>query len=105
MVLKAFNIYRDAVEPSRKELQLADIDIHFDEGEYENTFEKAQVLKMLLPDDGWVHPKFAYEVSNLTTDPEAAYTAGKAFHDEQSKAEADELASGNTPWGVENLNV
>lgn len=91
MVLKAFNIYRDAVEPSRKELALADIDIHFDEGEYENTLEKAQVLKMLLPDDGWVHPKFAYEVSNLTTDPEAAYTAGKEFHEGQAKEEEDEL--------------
>lgn len=105
MVLKAFNIYRDAIEPTRNELQLADIDIHFDEGEYENTLEKAQVLRMLLPEGAWVHPKFAYEVSNLTTDPEAAYTAGKEFHDEQTQTEVDELASGNTPWGVESLNV
>ena len=90
MVLKAFNIYRDMVKPEREPLTLSDIDIHFDEGEYENMLEKVQALTMMLG-NGWVHPKFAYEVANLTSDPEAAYIAGKKFHDEQAKAETEEL--------------
>lgn len=90
MVLNAFNIYRDMVKPERVPLTLSDIDIHFDEGEYENMLEKVQALTMLLG-NGWVHPKFAYEVANLTSDPEAAYIAGKEFHEEQAKAETEEL--------------
>ena len=91
MALKLFNIYQDAtVVGSRNPLTLSDIDIHFDEGEYENTLEKAQVLTMLLSND-WVHPKNAYEFSNITSDPEAAYIAGKEFHDEQVQKQVDDL--------------
>lgn len=90
MVLKAFNVYRDAMDGERTPLTIGDIDIHFDEGEYENTLEKAQVLQMLLNND-WVHPRFAYEVCNLTTDPEAAYLAGKEHHDAVAEQETEEL--------------
>lgn len=92
MALRMFNIYQDAsiVDGERKPLTLSDIDIHFDEGEYENALEKAQVLTMLLSND-WVHPKNAYEFSNITSDPEAAYIAGKEFHDEQVKNQVNEL--------------
>lgn len=90
MALKVFNIYRDAVESERDELSLSDIDIHFDEGEYENTYEKAQVLTMLLSND-WVHPRQAYEFSNISSDPEAAYAQGKLYHEEQERKLAEEL--------------
>ena len=95
MALKAFNIYRDAIVPKRKPLTLEDVDIHFDEGEYENTLEKAQVLQMLLNND-WVHPRNAYEFSNITSDPEAAYLAGKEYHDAVQEQELDMLENGNT---------
>ena len=95
MALKAFNIYRDAVVPKRKPLSLEDVDIHFDEGEYENTLEKAQVLQMLLNND-WVHPRNAYEFSNITSDPEAAYLAGKEYHEAVQAQELDMLENGNT---------
>lgn len=88
MALKVFNVYRDSLK-ERNELTLGDVDIHFDEGEYENTLEKAQVLAMLLAQD-YVHPRNAYEFSNITSDPEAAYLAGKAYHDEVA---AKELAA------------
>lgn len=94
MVLKAFNIYRDAQVPDRTPLMLEDIDIHFDEGEYENTLEKAQVLQMLLGND-WVHPRNAYEFSNITSDPEAAYLAGKEYHDSVKQDELDMLNKDN----------
>jgi len=94
MALKAFNIYQDAVIGAREPLTTADLDIHFDEGEYENTLEKAQVLTMLLSND-WVHPRQAYEFSNITSDPEAAYAAGKSFHEEQEAKMMDTLDADN----------
>lgn len=95
MALRLFNIYEDAsVIVNRKPLTLSDIEVHFDEGEYENMLEKAQVLTMLLAND-WVHPKDAYAFSNITPDPESAYLAGKQFHDEQEAKTVDELMEGN----------
>ena len=91
IALKCFNTYMDADEPGiDHNLTISDIDIHFDEGEYENTLEKAQVLTMLLNSD-WVHPRQAYELSNIAPDPESAYNQGKAFHEEQERKEQEEL--------------
>lgn len=90
MVLKAFNVYRDAIEPTRKPLTTADIEIHFDEGEYENMLEKSQVFATLL-NSGWVDPRDAFAFSNITGDPDAAYIAGKQFHDNQRDDELTEL--------------
>lgn len=91
MALKCFNTYMDAEEPEKDHnLSIADIDIHFDEGEYENTLEKAQVLTMLLGSD-WVHPRQAYELSNIAPDPESAYNQGKAFHEEVERKEQEAL--------------
>ena len=91
IALKCFNTYMDADEPGiDHNLTISDIDIHFDEGEYENTLEKAQVLTMLLGND-WVHPRQAYELSNIAPDPESAYNQGKAFHEEQERKEQEEL--------------
>lgn len=94
MALRAFNTYRNAILDDRKDLTIEDIDIHFDEGEYENTLEKAQVLQMLLNND-WVHPRNAYEFSNITSDPEAAYLAGKAYHEAVREEELEDLDNGN----------
>lgn len=90
MALKAFNTYRNKLNSERTPLSIEDLDIHFDEGEYENTLEKAQVLQMLLNND-WVHPRNAYEFSNITSDPEAAYLAGKEYHDAVQEQEVDML--------------
>ena len=92
IVLRLFNVYRDAdaVIDNRTPLSLSDIEVHFDEGEYENMLEKAQVLQMLLA-SGWVHPKDAFAFSNISADPEAAYLSGKDFHDEQEEKQAEEL--------------
>ena len=90
MVLKVFNLYRDAVIENNVELTMSDINVHFDEGEYENMLEKAQVLTMLLSNDR-VHPKDAFTFSNITPDPESAYIAGQQFHDEQEEKQAEEL--------------
>ena len=95
MVLKVFNLYEDAqTSEARKPLTISDIEVHFDEGEYENMLEKAQVLTMLLAND-WVHPKDAYAFSNITPDPESAYLSGKQFHEEQEAKAVDELMEAN----------
>ena len=94
MVLRVFNLYRDAVIKNNTELTMSDIEVHFDEGEYENMLEKAQVLTMLLS-NSWVHPKDAYAFSNITPDPESAYLSGKEFHDEQEAKAVDELMESN----------
>lgn len=94
MVLRVFNLYRDAVIKNNTELTMSDIEVHFDEGEYENMLEKAQVLTMLLSNDR-VHPKDAFAFSNITPDPESAYLAGQAFHDEQEAKAVDELMESN----------
>lgn len=90
MVLTAFNIYRDLQDPQRKPLTLSDIDIHFDEGEYENMQEKSQVFATLLG-TGRVHPRDAFTFSNITNDPEAAYVNGQKFYEKTSKEEISEL--------------
>lgn len=90
MVLEAFNTYRDAEDATRKPLRLEDIEIHFDEGEYENMQEKSQVFTTLV-NSGHVHPKDAFVFSNITNDPEAAYINGKQYHDEIAAKEVAEL--------------
>ena len=95
IALRLFNIYMDisADEDDRKPVSLADIVVHFDEGEYENMLEKAQVLTMLLSNDR-VHPKDAFTFSNITADPEAAYLNGESFHEAQMKLQEEQLNSG-----------
>ena len=90
MALKAFNAYRDVKVKNRTELTIEDIDIHFDEGEYENMLEKSQVFTTLL-NSGYVHPKDAFVFSNITNDPEAAYLNGKEYHEEVKQSELTEL--------------
>lgn len=94
MVLRIFNIYRSATVKDGNELKMSDLEVHFDEGEYDNMLEKAQVLTMLLSNDR-VHPKDAFAFSNITPDPESAYLAGQAFHDEQEAKAVDELMENN----------
>lgn len=90
MVLKVFNVYEALETENYEPLSVSDIEVHFDEGEYENMLEKAQVLTMLLAND-WVHPKDAYAFSNITPDPESAYLAGKQFHEEQEAKAVDDM--------------
>jgi len=90
MALKAFNTRKDTEVKNRTALLLSDVDIHFDEGEYENTLEKAQVLQMLLSND-YVDPRYAYIFSNITPDPEAAYLAGMAHHEKMEASEVERL--------------
>ena len=70
-------------------LNTTDIDIKFTRRNYENLWQKAQVLDLLLKNNK-VAPKLAFQVCGLFTDSEEAYQMSDDYY-EQAKKEADEL--------------
>ena len=72
------------------ELKLSDIDIRLPRRNYENVLEKAQVLTMLLQNPR-IHPKLAFEHSDMFVDPEFAYTISDEYYNEYQKAKLKEV--------------
>lgn len=70
-------------------IPLNDIEIKFTRRNYENMWQKAQVLDLLLKNSK-VAPQLAFQVCGLFTDSEEAYTMSKDYYDEV-KAEQKEL--------------
>lgn len=88
-------------------LTAKDIEIRFTRRNYEDIQTKAQVLKMLIPDDFKVDPKLGFEHCGLFVDPERSYLQSKEYT-EMKKKEAQALISA-TQTGVldkddENIN-
>jgi len=65
-------------------LRISDIDIKFTRRNYENMWQKAQVLDLLLKNNK-VAPQLAFQVCGLFTDSEEAYTQSKDYYAEQVK--------------------
>ena len=61
------------------DLKLSHIDIRLPRRNHENVLEKAQVLIMLL-NNPRVHPKLAFEHSDMFVDPEFAYTISDEYY-------------------------
>ena len=80
------------------DLKTTDIDIKFTRRNYENLWQKAQVLDLLLKNDK-VAPKLAFQVCGLFTDSEEAYQMSEAYY-EKAKKEADELLKNAKQQGV-----
>ncbi len=72
------------------ELKLSDIDIRLPRRNYENVLEKAQVLTMLLQNPR-IHPKLAFEHSDMFVDPEFAYTISEEYYKEYQKEKLKEV--------------
>lgn len=70
-------------------LSLADIDIKFTRRNYENIWQKAQVLDLLLKNNK-VAPQLAFQVCGLFTDSEEAFVLSNDYY-EKTKAESEEL--------------
>ena len=70
-------------------LKLMDIDIKFTRRNYENIYQKAQVLDLLLKNPK-IDPKYAFIVCGLFQDPEQAYQDSMQYY-EQAKQESEEL--------------
>lgn len=73
--------YMRTLSLKRYELSLTDIEIKFTRRNYENIYQKAQVLDLLLK-DGKVAPKLAFQVCGLFSDPEQAYMESKQYIEE-----------------------
>lgn len=66
-------------------LTAKDIEIRFTRRNYEDIQTKAQVLKMLIPEDFKVDPKLGFEHCGLFVDPERSYLQSKEYTEEQNK--------------------
>lgn len=75
-----FKITRELTKNKFK-LRLFDLDIKFTRRNYENLWQKAQTLDLLLKNDK-IAPRLAFLVCGLFTDSEQAYIESKAYYDE-----------------------
>lgn len=79
------------------DLSTVDIEIKFTRRNYENLYQKAQVLDLLLKNPK-VAPELAFQICGLFTDSEEAYTKSENYY-EQYKKEAVELLKNKQPNG------
>ena len=84
VLIKITNTLRDM------DLKLSAIDIRFTRRNYENIYQKAQVLALMLGLDD-VHPKLAFEYCGMFVDPDVAYEMSKAYAKEAEKKSMAEL--------------
>lgn len=76
---------------SKYDIALGDLEIKFTRRNYENTYQKAQILDMLLKNPK-VAPRLAFVVCGLFSDSEGAYNESEAYYQlEQEKAEKKAL--------------
>lgn len=70
-------------------LKVSDLDIKFTRRNYEDLLAKAQVLVQLLSTN-FVHPRIAFAVCGLFTDPDQAYEDSKQYFDDLRKMKAED---------------
>ena len=66
------------------DLKLSDIDIKFTRRNYENLWQKAQVLDLLLRNDK-VAPQLAFQVCGLFPNSEEAFDLSSKYYEEVKK--------------------
>ena len=80
------------------ELKVSDIDIVFTRRNYSNLAGKSSVLIAML-NCGKIHPRLAFEASNMFVDPERAYLMSREWWEEQqakAQEQAEQVQQGNT---------
>ena len=73
-------------------LKLSDIDIKFTRRNYENLWQKAQTLDLMLKNDK-IAPQLSFQVCGLFPNSEEAYTMSKDYYDNLKK-ESEEVVNG-----------
>ena len=68
-------------------LQLSSVEPHFTRQNTDNLLAKVQALTTMLATDK-IHPRLAWQLSTLVSDPESAYTVSTEY--EQSRIEQEE---------------
>lgn len=81
-------------------LKSNDIEIKFTRRNYENLYQKAQVLDLMLKNPK-IAPELAFQICGLFTDSEEAFTKSQAYY-EKTKKEAEDLIKQNE--GEEDIN-
>lgn len=82
--LKIVLRYTRILTLGKNKLRLSDLEIKFTRRNYENTYQKAQILDTLLKNPR-VAPRLAFSVCGLFSDPESAYDESENFYQEQIK--------------------
>lgn len=77
---------------NKVDLKLSDIDIKFTRRNYENLWQKAQTLDLMLKNDK-IAPQLSFQVCGLFPNSEEAYTMSKDYYDNLKK-ESEEVANG-----------
>lgn len=71
----------------KMQLKLASVEPHFTRQNTDNLLSKVQALTVMLASDK-IHPRLAWQLSTLVSDPESAYTISQEY--EQSRIEQEE---------------
>ena len=75
----------------RMELQLASVEPHFTRQNTDNLLAKVQALTTMLATDK-IHPRLAWQLSTLVSDPESAYMISQEYEAQRIEAEEKLLA-------------
>ena len=76
--LKVILSYTRTLTLGKNKLRLSDIEIKFTRRNFENTYQKTQILTMMLQ-SGKIAPRLAFVTCGLFQDPEQAYAESEAY--------------------------
>lgn len=68
----------------KNKLRLSDLEVKFTRKNYENTYQKAQILDLMLKNDK-IAPRLAFVTCGLFQDSEGAYAESKEYYDDLQK--------------------
>lgn len=92
--LKLALSYTRTLTKNKVVLNLADIDIKFTRRNYENLYQKAQVLTMMLSQPK-IAPRLAFVVCGLFADPEESYKESEEYYNTHQPKQVEEVKDPN----------
>ena len=86
-------------------LELPELDIKFPLKNYQNSYEQAQILNLMLQDTGMkIHPQLAFTSSSIWTDGMQAYEMSRQFTESLEKKEQEKTKQIETAPVMENTD-
>ena len=74
----------------KNKLKLSDIEVKFTRKNYENTYQKAQILDTMLKNPK-IAPRLAFVSCGLFSDPEGAYAESEAYYKDYQEQQAQKM--------------
>ena len=99
--------YTQILTRGKNKLKVSDIEIKFTRKNYENTYQKAQILDMLLKNNK-IAPRLAFVSCGLFSDPEGAYQESQEYYNNSVKEQQAQFQpkpqqeEGGNPSEIEN---